>query len=236
MQYFRSLVFTVFFFVFTALYSVIVAATAVLPLRFRYATVRGWAHAVLWTLKIICRLSYRVEGRENIPPGSHVSLWKHSSAWETVAMMVVVPSATWVLKRELVRIPLLGWGIAALRPIAIDRHSQRTAITQVVEQGCARLADGLWVVIFPEGTRMAAGETRRYGSSGALLASAARTKIIPVAHNAGQYWPRRGLLKRRGEIRVVIGEPIEPAPNDPRATGERVQRWIEATVASLGGA
>ena len=130
-------------------------------------------------------------------------------------------------------IPLLGWGLAAMKPIAINRGGGASAINQVVEQGLARLDSGLWVVIFPEGTRMAAGETRRYGTSGAMLAIEANKKIVPVAHNAGDYWPRRGLLKKRGNIRVVFGAPIEPVRSDPRATNEKVQAWIEAKVAEL---
>jgi len=233
MQYLRSLFFTTFLFVFTPLCGIVVAMTAVLPYRMRYASTHQYARAVLWVLKLTCGLTYTVEGLDKIPTGNYVAMWKHSSAWETIAMMVLLPPSCWVLKRELMWIPLLGWGLAALKPIAINRSAGGSAISQVVEQGCLRLKSGLWVVIFPEGTRMAVGETRRYGSSGALLAIEAGKKIVPVAHNAGDFWPRRGLLKKRGNIHVVFGAPLEPVGKDPRATNDKVQEWIETKVAEL---
>jgi 1-acyl-sn-glycerol-3-phosphate acyltransferase len=130
-------------------------------------------------------------------------------------------------------LPLVGWGIAVLRPIAIDRSAGHAAVSQVIEKGLVRLKQGLWVVIFPEGTRVAPGETRRYGVSGALLAIRSGTPIIPVAHDSGDFWPRRGFLKRPGTIRVVFGPPIEPVGDDARATCDKVQEWIEGQVAEL---
>ena len=233
MQFLRSLIFTTFLFIFTPLCGIFVAMTAVLPYRMRYASTHYYASATLWVLKLICGLTYTVEGLDKIPPGNYVTLWKHSSAWETIAMMVVLPPSCWVLKRELMWIPLLGWGLAALKPIAINRGAGASAINQVVEQGRLRLANGLWVVIFPEGTRMAVGETRRYGTSGALLAIESGKSIVPVAHNAGDFWPRRGLLKKSGNIRLVFGAPMEPVGKDPRATNDKVQQWIETKVAEL---
>ncbi len=233
MQYLRSLLFTTFLFSFTLLCGFVIACTVVLPYRYRYATASRYANVVLWVLKVTCGLSHRIEGWDDVPPGNYVTLWKHSSAWETISMMALLPPAAWVLKRELMWIPLLGWGLAALRPIAINRSGGQTAINQVVEQGRERLSRGLWVVVFPEGTRMAPGQTRRYGSGGPLLAMQTHTQIIPVAHNAGDFWPRRGLLKKPGVIRLVFGPPIDPVPGDARATGEKVQAWIEASVARL---
>ena len=113
-------------------------------------------------------------------------------------------------------IPLVGWGTAVMRPIAINRSAGHRAVNQVVEQGRKRLAEGLWILLFPEGTRVLPGQTRKYGLSGALLASQTGAMLVPVAHNAGDYWPRRGLLKRPGTIRVVIGPAIESLGRDPR--------------------
>ena len=120
-----------------------------------------------------------------------------------------------------------------MKCIAIDRGSGHRAVNQVLDQGRDRLAAGIWVLIFPEGTRMALGETRKYGMSGALLASQSGVKVVPVAHNAGDFWPRRGLLKKPGLIRVVIGPAIEAAGRDPRELNADVQRWIESTMQEL---
>jgi 1-acyl-sn-glycerol-3-phosphate acyltransferase len=158
---------------------------------------------------------------------------KHSSTWETIAQILIFPRQTWVLKQELLWIPLFGWALRLFKPIAIDRKGGGAAVQQVLAQGQSRLAEGLCVVIFPEGTRMPVGQTRRYGLSGALLASAAGRPIVPVAHNAGHFWPRRGWLKRAGTVRVVIGEAIPTAGRDARQINDDAQRWIEAQVARL---
>jgi 1-acyl-sn-glycerol-3-phosphate acyltransferase len=189
---------------------------------------------VLYLLKILCRLDYVVEGAEHLDRDNCVVLQKHSSSWETIAQFRIFPLQTWVLKRELLWAPILGWVIRGYRPIAIDRKAGRAAVEQVIAQGQARLEQGYWVMIFPEGTRVAAGQVRRFGLSGALLAIAAGRAIIPVAHNAGEFWPRRAWLKRPGTIRVIIGAPIETVGRDPKDLTNEVQQWIETTVAAIG--
>jgi len=229
-----SLFFTGFWFVWTFLYAVwFVIACLFLPFPRRYRLVRAYAASVLWVLKWSCGLTYRVEGAP-LPEGCHVALWKHSSSWETMAMMVVFPRQVWVLKRELLWIPVVGLGLRQLHSIAIDRKAGHSAVAQVIEQGKDRLAEGDWVIIFPEGTRMPANETRRYGVSGTLLAAETGKLIVPVAHNAGRYWPRRGLLKKPGTVRVVIGTPVAPGTREVREVNEEIQQWVEATVRGLG--
>lgn len=234
MQWLLSLVFTTFLFLSTAVFAVVVMASAVLPYRWRYAIARAWAGTQLAAVKVLCGLDYVVEGREHIPPGNHISMWKHSSAWETIAQMVIFPPQAWVLKREILWIPIVGWGTWLMRPIAIDRKARSSAVNQVVQQGKERLASGMWILIFPEGTRVPIGQQRRYGISGALLASQTGHLIVPVAHDAGRYWARRGLLKKRGTVRVVIGPPIATANRDPREITEDVRAWIDAKTAELG--
>ena len=232
-QLVASFFFTGFWFAWTLLYAIFfVIACLFLPFPRRYALVRVYAASVLWVLKWSCGLAYRVEGAP-IPPGCHVALWKHSSSWETMAMMVVFPRQVWVLKRELLWIPAVGLGLRQLHSIAIDRKAGHSAVAQVVEQGKARLEEGDWVMIFPEGTRMPPGETRRYGVSGTLLASETGKLIVPVAHNAGLYWPRRGLRKKPGVIRVVIGTPIAAGGRDVRELNEEIQGWVETSVRAL---
>ena len=228
-----SLLFTAFLFVWTFVYAiVVVVGCAVLPFPRRFPMARAYAASVLGVLKWTCALEYRIEGAP-LPAGCHVALWKHSSSWETIAMMVLFPRQVWVLKRELLWIPVVGLAVRLLHAIAIDRKAGHTAVAQVIEQGKERLEEGDWVMIFPEGTRMAPGETRRYGVSGTLLAIEAGKLIVPVAHNAGFFWPRRGLLKRPGIVRVVIGAPVNPAGRDAREINEEIQAWVEATVRTL---
>ena len=130
-------------------------------------------------------------------------------------------------------IPVVGWAVRCLKPIAIDRKAGAMAVSQVIEQGQQRLQEGLWILIFPEGTRVAPGENKRYGVSGALLAARAGCQVVPVAHNAGVFWSRRGLLKKRGVIEVAIGPPIDATGREPRELNEQVRAWIEARIAQM---
>ncbi len=194
---------------------------------------RAWARLNLSLLRILCGLTHRVEGTENLPQEASVLLMKHSSAWETIAQLLLFPPQAWVMKRQLLWVPFFGWALARFRPIAIDRKGGRRAVEQVLRQGRQRLAEGDWVVIFPEGTRVAPGERRRYGLSGALLAALAELPVIPVTHNAGDFWPRRGWLKRPGTIRMVIGPPVQAAGRSPRDVNQDVESWIETTLEEI---
>jgi 1-acyl-sn-glycerol-3-phosphate acyltransferase len=229
MQFLGSLFFTAFFLLFTFAYGIFFCIAGLfLPFRARFTLARVWGGVLLFTLKLTCRLSYTVEGRENLPQQPSIALIKHSSSWETFAQTVLLPPQVWVLKRELTWIPFIGWGIRLLHGIAIDRGAGGRAVRQMIEQGRQRLATGHWIAVFPEGTRVAAGETGRYGVGGAAVAADTGALVVPVAHNAGYFWPRRGLMKKPGVIRVVIGPPIVTQGRDARAINEEAQRFIDA--------
>ncbi len=197
-------------------------------LRARYFSL--WAHFVMWWLKLSCKLDFRVEGQDNIPDGTTaLILAKHQSAWETIAMQTIFPPQTWVLKRNLLLIPIFGWGLAMTRPIAIDRTAGKKALKQVIEQGINRLQRGLWVVIFPEGTRTAPGQQKRYAIGGAMLAQKSGYPVVPVCHNAGEFWPKRGFVKKPGTITLVIGEAFDPSQMKAADINARVEQWIEST-------
>ncbi len=229
----RSAILTCMVSLSTAVFSVLVMVTRLFGYRAAFRVVVVWAKFVIWMGGLLCGLSYVSVGQENLPADSAVVLMKHSSAYETVVQILLFPTQVWVLKRELLLVPFFGWGLAASQPIAVNRKARRNAVNQVIRVGKKRLAEGRWVIIFPEGTRMPAGETRRYGVSGVLLAQAAGKLIVPVAHNAGDFWPRRGWLKRTGTVRFAIGPPVDPAGREPREVNDEVQAWIEAKVAEL---
>jgi 1-acyl-sn-glycerol-3-phosphate acyltransferase len=232
-QLFRSLLFTTYMMASACLFGAVMTLGFWLPYRAQFAIARSWARQLLWVLERLCGLKFTVEGRERIPPGNHIVLSNHTSAWETVAQFLIFPPQVWVLKRELLWIPFVGWGLKLLRPIAIDRGEGHRAVNQVIEQGKSRLEDGLWIIIFPEGTRVIAGETRKFGVSGALLAVASGKSLVPLSHNAGTFWPRRGFLKKPGTIRVIIGEPIESVGKDARELNEEARQSIEAGLARI---
>jgi len=203
------------------------------PYPFRFGIARNWGKSMLVAGKWLCGLDYRIEGAENIPDRPSVIMIKHTTVFETYAQLAIFPPQSWVLKRELQWIPFFGWGLAAMRPIAINRGAGHVAVNQVIEQGKALLADGVWVTIFPEGTRMPLGKTRRYGVSGAALARDAGVPILPVAHNAGDFWPRRGLRKEPGLIRFCIGPPIMPDDRPPKEINLLVQDWVESKMREI---
>jgi 1-acyl-sn-glycerol-3-phosphate acyltransferase len=229
----RSIVFTVFMLVTVVLFAIGVLVSAVLPAAWRERIPPAWANVTLAALKLICGLDYRVEGRENIPDKAGVSFWKHQSMWETIAQIVVFPRQCWVLKKSLMTIPFVGWALNFYHPIAIDRAGGRRAVEQVISQGRERLAANRWVMIFPEGTRMAPGTTRRYGMSGLLLAEKAGRPIVPVAHNAGDFWRRNGILKRPGTIVVRIGKPFYTNGRPYDAVAREIQIWIETQMKDI---
>jgi 1-acyl-sn-glycerol-3-phosphate acyltransferase len=170
---------------------------------------------------------------EHVPSAPFIVLAKHQSAWETLSFQVIFPPQVWVLKKELLWIPLFGWGLAMLSPIAIDRGSGPRALRQMLEQGRDRLARGFCIVIFPEGTRVAPGERRDYHAGGAWLAVQTGVPVLPVAHDAGTLWGRNALVKRAGLVTVSIGEPIAPQDLTPQELNARVEEWIEAEMLRL---
>jgi 1-acyl-sn-glycerol-3-phosphate acyltransferase len=234
LQLLRSILFTTCFFISTALYAALVLVICWgLTFSARWRIARSWALLNLWLLKVLCNLDFVIEGREHIPADNHVAMWKHSSTWETIAQAVIFPAQAWVLKRELLWIPVVGWALRLMRPIAINRSAGGSAVRQVVAQGKTRLKEGVWIVIFPEGTRAQVGKAGKYGMSGAMLAIESGRKIIPVAHTAGYFWPRRGWLKKAGTIRVIIGPPIDTQGRETRELNAQVQSWIESTISTI---
>ncbi|WP_295392040.1 1-acyl-sn-glycerol-3-phosphate acyltransferase [uncultured Thiodictyon sp.] len=195
---------------------------------------RAWGMANLFALEYLCRLDYRITGLEHLPTTTVIVLCKHQSAWETIALRGLLPiDQTWVLKRELLRIPILGSALKRLLPIAIDRSAGRQAVKQLMKEGAQSLNAGRWVMIFPEGTRVAAGKRIPYSIGGALLAERTGYPVVPIAHNAGVFWGRRRFLKYPGTIDLVIGELIASKGKTAKEINATVEQWIEQTVAAL---
>ncbi|WP_019897479.1 lysophospholipid acyltransferase family protein [Methylotenera mobilis] len=199
----------------------------------RNTLISGWARSMIWWLRITCNIRHEIKGLENIPTTPSIILAKHQSAWETLAFQAIFPTQVYVLKRELLWIPIFGWGLAMSSPIAIDRSAGREALKKLVAKGKARLEKGLWVVIFPEGTRKAPGERGKYHIGGAWLASHTQTQVVPVAHNAGEFWAKNSFIKKPGVIQIHIGKPIQTTDVKTDALNSQVEHWIESEMATL---
>jgi 1-acyl-sn-glycerol-3-phosphate acyltransferase len=233
MNVLRSLLFALIQGVTTAIFSTFALFTFGLAPAPRNRLLAAWARFMIWLSRSLLGIRYRVEGLEHLPAGPAIILAKHQSAWETIAFQVIFPPLCFVLKRELLRIPFFGWGLAMTSPIAIDRSAGREALREIESQGAKRLADGLWVVIFPEGTRIAPGERGKYNIGGAWLAAKTGAPVIPVAHNAGRVWPKNALLKRPGEIVVRVGPAIATQGRKASDINAEVEAWIEGGMAGL---
>jgi 1-acyl-sn-glycerol-3-phosphate acyltransferase len=228
----RSSLFAAFQLLITPVFAVIALLTFPLPALMRYRIITVWTRWVMWASRLICGIRYRVVGAENIPENPCIILAKHQSAWETMGFQLIFPPQVWVLKKELLRVPFFGWGLAMLSPIAIDRSSRRQALQQLVEQGQQRLAAGFFIVIFPEGTRIAPGKRGKYRAGGARLAVQTGTPVLPVAHNAGLCWGKNAFLKYPGLVTVSIG-PLIQADGDAESLARRVEDWIENEMQHL---
>jgi len=203
--------------------------------RLRDQVICSWAKFNLWTLKVLCGIDHRVTGAENIPDQPSVIVSNHQSAWETLFLQLVFPPLSFVLKRQLLWIPFFGWGLAAYHPIAIDRSQKKRALDQLISQGGERLNAGRWLVIYPEGTRMPPGQPGKFQIGGAMVAAKTAASIVPMAHNAGLFWSKRGFLKYPGTIDVVIGPAIKSDGMKARELNAQCEDWILNTLAGLPG-
>jgi 1-acyl-sn-glycerol-3-phosphate acyltransferase len=230
----RAVLYQTFLIVTVIPYAVCCLLWAPLPLRWRYRLTVGWPRLAVWGAKFFLGIRWRLIGAENLPDGPGILLSKHQSAWETLFFPAYMPrELCFVYKKELHRVPFFGWGLALLRMIPIDRSKGRDAFEQVVRIGQDRINEGRWPILFPEGTRIAPGKAGRYKMGGALLATRTGTPIIPVAHNAGECWPRNAFVKKPGLITVSVGPLIQVDGLDPDAVNRKVQDWIETEMRRL---
>lgn len=229
----RAIAFSTLFYGWTTLLGILVLPVLAGPPRFLLAYSRFWIRVSLWFLRITVGITHQVRGRENIPDGPALFAVKHQSAWDTLAINLIIHNGAVVLKRELTWIPVFGWCLLRARQIAIDRQGGMSALREMVSKARARLAEGRPIVIFPEGTRVAPGTRRTYHAGVAALHSAlGEVPVIPVALNSGLFWPRRSLQLRPGVITVEFLPPIPPDLSRRAFTGA-LESAIEGTTDRL---
>jgi 1-acyl-sn-glycerol-3-phosphate acyltransferase len=226
----RSVIFLLGALVITAPFGLLVPLGRIFGSEPPFTLARLYTQVMLKWVEMSCGIGYVVSGWEHVPKFPVVIMAKHQSAWETIFIESAFPSQCWIIKKELRWLPFVGWGLMAIRAIAIDRSSGSSAREQIVEQGAQRLKEGHWVTIFPEGTRTAPGKVGRYGIGGSLLATRTGTPILPIAHNAGEYWGRYAFKKKQGIVKVVIGPLIETAGRDVISVNNEVRDWIEGQM------
>lgn len=226
----RSLIFLLLQLLLTPIFSTLAILTFPFPPLTRYRLISSYARTMIWLLGIVCGIRHQVVGIENVPKEPCIVLCKHQSAWETLALQVILPPQVWVLKRELLWLPFFGWGLAMTSPIAINRSDGKGAMKQLLKQGKQRLKQGFFVVIFPEGTRIPYGKRGKYKIGGALLAASANVPVLPIAHNAGRLWGRNSFIKRPGLITMSIGTPIATRGLKADEINARAESWIEEEI------
>jgi 1-acyl-sn-glycerol-3-phosphate acyltransferase len=229
----RSAVFALLQTALTILFTLVAFASFPFSAHTRYRMITGYNRSVIWLARWLLGIRYVVLGREHLPADSAIILSKHQSAWETIAFLCLFPPTAAVIKQELLDVPFFGWGFRMLKPIAIDRSAGREALKQIVDQGRIKLAQGFSVLVFPEGTRVAAGARGRYGIGGGWLAAATGVSVVPVAHNAGEVWPKDAFIKRPGTITVSIGPAISSVDKSAAEITREVEAWIETEMTTL---
>ncbi|MEI7761742.1 MAG: lysophospholipid acyltransferase family protein [Comamonadaceae bacterium] len=194
----------------------------------------NWFRVVIWGTRVFLGVRVEVSGMEHLPLGqttSAILLSKHQSALETLLLPTLISHPlAFVFKRELLRIPFFGWSMARLDMIHIDRESRAQALKQVVSQGKALLEQGVWIILFPEGTRIERGQQGTYQTAGTRLAVQAGAPVIPIAVASGKCWPRKGFVKYPGVVQVSIGRPIASVGREPKELMREVEAWIEAEM------
>jgi 1-acyl-sn-glycerol-3-phosphate acyltransferase len=230
----RSVVFTLWAGIWTLLVApLVIVASLLLRGLWGYHAGKLWRLGIQFGVENFLDIRPQVVGLENMPQEPCVILSKHQSAWETMTLQDYVPKGAYcvfVLKKELLRVPLIGWGLGAMKMISIDRSAGKEALDKVVEQGRERLKSGFYVIIFPEGTRVAPGTTKRYKAGGAYLATRVGCKVVPVAHNAGEFWPRQAFLKRPGTVTLSIGPAFDATGMSEAEVNRRADEWIETEM------
>ena len=229
----RSVLFLVAGMLVTPFYGVVVTALGPFSFPAAFAAAAQWARLILWLARVFCGIRHEVSGLEHVPGFPVVMMAKHQSAWETLFMEANLPPQCWIIKRELLWLPFVGWGLWGVKSIAIDRSSGHSAREQIGAIGARRLAEGICVSIFPEGTRVAVGKRGRYGIGGAALAARTGTPILPIAHNAGEFWGRYAFRKHAGTVQVVIGPLIATEGRNPVAVNRELEEWIEGQMRRL---
>lgn len=233
MNVLRSTLYQLILLIIVIPYSLLVLALAPLPRRARHRVIVAWPAFAAWLAQYVLGIRYEVHGRENIPTEPLVILSKHQSAWETLAFNTIFPPHVYVLKRELLWLPFLGWGLALMSPIAINRANRKAAMARLIELGGERLRQGFSIMIYPEGTRIPVGQRGNYRQGGAVLAVNNGVRVLPVAHNAGLVWPRNSFVKHPGKVTVVIGKPVETKGRRPEEVMRDVEDWIENEMLRL---
>ncbi|VVC74829.1 1-acyl-sn-glycerol-3-phosphate acyltransferase [Aquicella siphonis] len=232
----RSLIFSIYSAVTIILYSFICLASLPFPLRYRHGLIRAYMQVYFVVLKKVCHIDYRIEGLENIPKDRNgIILCKHQSTWETFFLPIYFHTPAAIAKRELAWVPFFGWGLAVSDPIFINRSNKKSSMQQIIEKGTKCLEQGRWIMVFPEGTRVPYGKVGQYKLGGARLAAVSGYPVIPVAHNAGKFWPRRKFIKQPGTITVVIGPLIESKDRRPEEILKLAKDWIESTMVRISG-
>lgn len=233
MGYIRSTLYLMFMWLTIPIATSIFLIAYPVPYKYRSKLISSWSRVTLHVLSFICGLKFEITGQENIPDKPCIIFCKHQSTWETMALQLLFTPQVWILKRELLWVPFFGWTLASMKSIAIDRSSGKKALKQVVEQGTQRLNEGNWVVVFPEGTRTRPGDKPNYKIGGAMLANKSKYDVLPIAHNAGEFWPKGQYVKKAGTIRMVIGPVIKSSELSTKEISHAAEDWIESTLKEI---
>lgn len=230
----RSILFWIAAILFLPVCPLLAIVIAPLPRVPRFKMIALCAYVYTFLLKIICGVKYRVKGLDNIPKGSNIYAGNHQSAWETMALPCILPAFVWVMKKEVLNVPLFGWAVRAASAIPIDRSKGKDSMAQIIEKGKERTDIGFGITIFPEGTRSRPKQRKEFKVGAARLALSLDKPIVPFAHNSGYYLKKGGFWIFPGIVDVVIGKPIYPEDTDPQKYTKKLESWVYSELDKMG--
>jgi len=231
--YIRSTLYWLIFLLLTVIFGTLIILLFFIPSAQRVQLLTYYGHSNLWFLKKICNLDYEIKGIQHLTDKNAIVLCKHQSIWETIALLTFIPHGRFVFKRELMFIPFFGWALALTDMIAINRSKGRKSVHQLVSEGTLKLQQGKWILLFPEGTRTTPGTENKYKIGGALLAEKSGYPVLPIAHNAGDFWLRNSMIKLPGTITVHIGPSIESVDKNAQTILDETKQWIEYKMTQI---
>ena len=234
MNYLRGILFNLMYAISVVIFTppaLIISSFIGYPRRLQFLTLLP--RAIQRLLVLTCGITFRIEGQENIPKGPFVLISNHQSTWETFVLSYLFSPISAVLKKELTYIPFFGWLLYLGKPIIIDRKRRQNAVKEILRQGQALLAQGVSVIIFPEGTRVPVDEQRGHFPGGAMLACKSGVPVVPIVHNAGAYWPAHKIEKYPGEITIRVGAPIDTHGRTAKELNRELEHWMNTEKSKL---
>lgn len=230
MLFFKSLIFWIIFLISILLLSPVLIFLRIFSYSLALSIAKIWAFIIMKSLKFFCNLEYTIIGKKNLNFSGNIIFSKHQSTWETIFFILLIPKPVFVVKKELMFIPLFGWCLYLLGNIGIDRNSGHKAIKKMILDGNNLIKKGHTIIVFPEGTRVSCKSKTVIKKGGLLMTKSMNLGVVPITHDAGKYWPKHSFIKYPGTIKMIIGKPIPSQTVSSRDFKNQIEKWMDKAI------